>query len=470
MSDFSSLTVSVYRHLSYNPIPSQEKVIAALCAYTYGRQWRDVVLLNGYAGTGKTSIIGAYVQSLREKNINAVVLAPTGRAAKVASFFTKGPASTIHKRIFRADAPTPDAKFFLAPNKEKDTIFIVDEASLITDDADPNRSLLSQLIRHIYSASGCGLILIGDKAQLPPIGNEDSPAMNPDRLIELGLNPINMSLRKPVRQASESGILYNATVIRRMLEKGMTNRFPFLCIEGFDDVRVISTAELSDALSESWNKVGPEETLIVTRSNYRANEFNKAVRNLVMGAEEPLQRGDRLVISKNDYYWSGKNNLKSFIANGDIAVVEWVGKTEKVYGRYFCEVELYFPVDTTRINAKLMLRSLMAEGPSLTREEMDRFYSHVMIEQDGESLSQKIKGTMEDPYYNSLQAKYAYCVTCHKAQGGQWRHVYVDMSGIGSEALGRDFYRWAYTAVTRTTEKLFLINPGFKIRGSDFES
>ncbi len=464
MSDFSQLVVSMHRNLSYNPNPSQERVIAALCAYVIGREWRDVVLLNGYAGTGKTSIIGALVKSLTERGLNSVVLAPTGRAAKVASLFTGAPASTIHKRIFRADTPSPDARYFLAPNREKDTIFIVDEASLITDDSDQNRSLLSQLIRHIYASSGCGLILIGDEAQLPPVGNDDSPAMNPERLIQLGLNPIKMTLRQPVRQAAESGILYNATVIRRMLMKGMIDRFPYLKSKGFRDVEVISSAELADSLSESWHRVGPEETLIVTRSNYRANEFNKAVRNRVMMAEDVLQRGDRLVISKNDYYWSQKNELKTFIANGDIAVVEWVGNTEKKYGRFFSDVELYLPGDETRISGKLMLRSLMTEGPSLPREEMEKFYSHVMSEQEGDSLSKKIKGTMEDPYYNALQAKYAYCVTCHKAQGGQWRHVYVDLGGITKDALGRDFFRWAYTAVTRATEKVFFVNPTFNIQ------
>ncbi|MDE7382159.1 MAG: AAA family ATPase [Muribaculaceae bacterium] len=464
MSDFSELTVEVYRNLDYEPLPSQARVIAALCAYAVGRKWRDVALLNGYAGTGKTSIIGAYVKALKKLKINSVVLAPTGRAAKVASYFTGGPASTIHKRIYRADSPTPDARFFLSPNKDKDTVFIVDEASLITDDKDQQKSLLSQLIRHIYAAPGCGLIFVGDEAQLPPVGNEDSPAMNTKRLIELGLNPIRMSLRQPVRQASESGILYNATILRRMLQKGMTERFPYLSIRGFKDVRIVSGTNLADSISDSWSEVGAEETLIVTRSNYRANEFNKAVRNLVMAADEPLQRGDRLVISKNDYYWSRKNELKNFIANGDIAIVEWVGHTRKEYGRYFCEVELFFPTEDTRISANLMLRSLMAEGPVLPRVEMEQFYSNVLACQEGDSLSKKIKGVMDDPYYNALHAKYGYCVTCHKAQGGQWKHVYIDLSGIARESLSRDFYRWCYTAITRATEKVMFVNPSFKIR------
>lgn len=460
----SDLITAVARHLPYEPLESQRKLLFALTAFVTGHQWRDVFLLNGYAGTGKTSIIGALVKGMCDCKINTVVLAPTGRAAKVASRFAGVPAYTIHKRIFRADSQTPDARFFLAQNRDKDTIFIVDEASLITDNPSQGNSLLAQLVRHVYSSPGCAMILIGDMAQLPPVGQSDSPAMNPERLMQLGLSPIKFSLDVPVRQAAESGILYNATTIRKMLFQAGKPAMPTLRVSGFDDTEVVSSADLADILSDSWSKVGIEETLIVTRSNYRANEFNKAVRNMVMMAEEPLQRGDRLVISKNDYYWSKKNELKNFIANGDVAVVEWVGRTEKMYGRYFCEVELLFPSDGSRISARLMLRSLMSEGPSLPREEMERFYNHVLIEQEGESLSHKIKGVMEDPYYNALQAKYAYCVTCHKAQGGQWKHVYIDMGGIPEESMGADFYRWAYTAMTRATEHLYFINPSLPIK------
>ena len=223
-------------------------------------------------------------------------------------------------------------------------------------------------------------------------------------------------------------------------------------------MEAVSSADLADRLAASWSEVGQDETIIITRSNKRANNFNKAIRNMVMYAEEPLQQGDRLVISKNDYYWSRKNSLRNFLANGEVAEVAWVGKTEKAYGRWFADVELKLPDVETPVAAKIMLRSLAAEGPNIPRQEMERFYNRVMAEYEGE-VSHKIKGALEDPYYNALQAKYAYCVTCHKSQGGQWRHVYVDMGMIASDAIGPEFYRWLYTAVTRATERLFLINP-----------
>ena len=225
---------------------------------------------------------------------------------------------------------------------------------------------------------------------------------------------------------------------------------------------VVSSSERADFLSDSWSQVGQEETLIVTRSNKRANNFNRAIRNMVMYAEEPLQQGDRIVISKNDYYWSRVNKLSNFIANGETALVTWVGKTEKAYGRWYVDVELELPDVDTPVAAKIMLRSLVAEGPSVPREEMERLYNRVMAEYEGE-ISHKIKGALEDPYYNALQAKYAYCITCHKAQGGQWRHVYIDMGMIAPDAIGADFYRWLYTALTRATERVFLINPSVEI-------
>lgn len=452
------LAVRALQYFKHKPLDGQLRLIMGLSSFIVNRMYGDVFVLNGYAGTGKTSVMGAMVKALHSLNMNTVVLAPTGRAAKVAAGFAGGRASTIHKRIFRADSSAPDAKFFLAPNTDRDTVFIVDEASLITDNPQAGNSLLRQLIKHVYSGDGCTMILVGDMAQLPPVGQSDSPAMNPERLKTLGLDPVEFTLDVPVRQAAESGILMNATMMRQRLfmPEGAPAGMPKFQFKGFSDIVAVPRQELADYLSSSWGEVGPEETLIITRSNKRANEFNKAVRNIVMMADSPLQRGDRLVISKNDYYWSKINKLNSFIANGDVAVVEWVGGMEKVYGRYFCEVELYFPSDETRIGAKIMMRSLMSEGPSLPRDEMERFYTHVMAEKEGE-LSEKIKGVVEDPFYNALQAKYAYCVTCHKAQGGQWKHVYIDMGGIPADAIGPDFYRWAYTAMTRATEKVFII-------------
>ena len=316
--------------------------------------------------------------------------------------------------------------------------------------------------QRVSSAPGCAMVLVGDEAQLPPVGMTESPAMNPDRLRGLGLNPICFTLDVPVRQTHESGILHNATIVRHALYSPPDPEIFALSAGAFPDVEVVSSSELADSLSDSWTQVGPEETLIVTRSNKRANNFNRAIRNMVMMAEEPLQRGDRIIIAKNDYFWSRQNNMRNFIANGDSAEVTWVGKTEKAYGRYFVDVELHMHSDNVTVGAKIMLRSLVAEGPSVPRDEMERLYNRVLSQYEGE-LSHKIKGVMEDPYYNALQAKYAYCVTCHKAQGGQWRHVYIDMGAIPQDAIGPEFYRWLYTSFTRATEKVFLINPCIRI-------
>lgn len=453
----------VLAQLPFIPNESQLALIHALSSYIICGGPRDVFLLNGYAGTGKTSVVAALVRGLRQAGRRYVILAPTGRAAKVAASMSGEKASTIHKRIFRGNGTDPsNTTFFLAENRDADTVFIIDEASLVTDAPSFQASLLQQLVRHVYSAPGCRMIFVGDVAQLPPVGMTESPAMNPDRLSAIGLNPLSFSLEIPVRQAAGSGVLYNATVVRQALFDNTLPENFSLRAAGFPDVTVVNPSELADYLSDSWATVGQEETLIVTRSNRRANNFNQAIRNMVMYAEEPLQQGDRIVISKNDYYWSKANGLKNFIANGETAEVTWVGRREKAYGRWFSDVELRLPDTDTPVAAKIMLRSLVTEGPNIPREEMERLYTRVMADAEGE-LSHKIKAAMEDPFYNALQAKYAYCVTCHKAQGGQWKHVYIDMGAIPTDAVGPDFYRWLYTAVTRSTERLFLVNPTVRV-------
>lgn len=453
----------IFNNLEFEPLRGQILLVNALAAFTNERSPYDVFVINGYAGTGKSSVIGAYVKALVQTDRKVVLLAPTGRAAKVVSQFAGIPAYTIHKRIFRADSNGAGSRFFPIPNLDKDTIFIADEASLISDNLETGDSLLRQLIRHVYSGERCNLILVGDSAQLPPVGQPDSPAINSERLREIGLNPIRFTLDQPVRQADDSGILANADIMRKAGQI-LPDVPPVMKLNKYDDIQAISSAELAEYLSDSWDKVGTEETLIITRSNKRANKFNQAIRNLIMQAERPIERGDRLIISKNDYYWSKLNKLPQFIANGETAIVDHVGATEKKYGRYFTDVELTFPSDGSKIEAKVHLRSLISEGPAIPSEEMNRFYNHVLAEMEGKSLSEQIKAANEDPWYNSLQAKYAYCVTCHKAQGGQWKHVYIDMGNIDTSELTEDFYRWIYTALTRATEKVFLINPTLQIK------
>ena len=309
------------------------------------------------------------------------------------------------------------------------------------------------------------MMLVGDEAQLPPVGQTESTAMNPARLRRLGLNPICGTLDIPARQAADSGIVHNATIVRQLLFNSVPGLPAALDVTGFPEIAAISSVELAEVLADSYAAVGEEDTIIVTRSNRRANNFNRAIRRMVMYAEDPIQRGDRLIVARNDYYWMKDNKAAKhspLIANGDTALVTWVGRSQKVYGRYFTEVELQLSGGMV-VSAQVMLRSLVCEGPSIPREEMERFYNHVMASADG-SLSEKMAVALDDPYYNALQVKYAYCVTCHKAQGGQWRHVYIDMGGIAPENFSGDFYRWLYTALTRATEKVFLINPTIPLR------
>ena len=452
----------IFKYIDFEPLRGQILLVNALAAFTENRGPRDVFVLNGYAGTGKTSIIGAYIKALKDEKKNVIILAPTGRAAKIASQFSGIPTATIHKRIYRPNSNIPGAHFISVPNLNTDTIFIVDEASLITDNSYTGESLLINLVKHVYSSPGCNLILVGDTAQLPPVGQHDSPAMNVDRLRAIGLEPYQFTLDQPVRQKSTSGILHIADTIRNIWLKQKPGNIispPQLKISGYSDIKVISSTEMIDELSMSWSEIGKEETLIITRSNKRANNINQAVRNQIMFAEEPLERGDRIVISKNDYFWSRKNNLPQFLANGETAIVEWIGKTEKRYGRYFSEAELSLPLDGTRLTANIHLRSLISEGPSIPEEEMRRFYNRILSEMQKESLSDNIRAASSDPWYNALQAKYGYCVTCHKAQGGQWKHIYIDLGNIDISNLTADFYRWFYTALTRATEKVYLINP-----------
>ena len=304
------------------------------------------------------------------------------------------------------------------------------------------------------------MILVGDSAQLPPVGQLSSHAMEIDRLKSLGLNPFYFTLQEPARQASESGILYNATFIRNLLFSNSPIDEFVIYQKGFADIKILETGEFLDELSSSWAKVGMDDTIVITRSNKRANIINNTIRKYLLDAEGPLMKGERIVISKNDYYWSKENKLKNFLANGEIVEINRLGQKIKKYGRWFSEAELWVPDSEQHLSALIMLRSLVTDGPQIPKEEMERFYNRVLASKEGE-LSHKIKGAIEDPFYNSLQVKYGYCVTCHKAQGGQWRHVYIDLGGLPPDFSESDFFRWLYTAVTRASEKIIFINSPF---------
>lgn len=459
----AELVEEVMKRLPYVPLPKQALLIEALSRFVCRRGARDVFVLCGYAGTGKTSILGALLETMRSMKLPLSLLAPTGRAAKVASRMASVPASTLHKRLFRIDGRDPSGTTFIpARNKDQNMLFVADEASMITDGDGPGRSLLQYLIYHVYSGEGCGLILSGDLAQLPPIGQSDSPAMNVERLRSLGLRPVYFELDQPVRQRRESGILWNATLVRQRITKRLSG-VPQLRSSGFDDVAAVSSSDLAELISDSWRDVGMEETLLITRSNHRANAYNSELRGRVMYADSPIERGERLVVAKNNYFWTRGDKNTPFLANGETIVVDWIGHTEKVYGRYFVDIEFHLPSSDTPVGAKLMLRSLVAEGASLAADEMNKFQTRVLAEQPG-VLSEKIKALERDPWYNAIQAKYAYCVTCHKAQGGQWKHVYIDLTGISPESMDESFHRWLYTAITRATEKVFLVNPPFVVK------
>ena len=461
MSDSSAITSQIFHHLPFVPNNEQAALIHALSLFIHQKGPNDVFVLNGYAGTGKTSIMGALVKTLKDLKIKTIILAPTGRAAKVAGNLASGNASTIHKRLFRGNSNDPsNSTFFLSQNKESDTIFIVDEASLITDSSSLNNSLLFQLIKYVYSGNRCSMILLGDSAQLPPVGQTHSHAMDVSRLKDLGLNPYFHTLEEPARQEAESGILYNATIARHFLLNSKPIEQFSLFKQGFDDVKFVDPAEMLDELGSSWSRVGKEETIVITRSNYRANLINNTIRRYLLDAETPLMKGERLMVSKNDYFWNIKNKINNFIANGEIAEVIRVGEKIKKYGRWFADAELNISGIEQPVKAWIMLRSLVSDGPQIPKDEMERFYNRVLTSKEGE-LSEKIKGAMEDPFYNSLQVKYGYCITCHKAQGGQWKHVYIDLGGLPPDFSQSDFFRWLYTAITRATERVYFINSPF---------
>ena len=448
--------------LPYEPLDKQSRLLRLLCEFACTHGEREAFIVKGYAGTGKTSLMAALVQSLRRTGRKCVLLAPTGRAAKVFSRYAGMPAYTIHKRIYRGDSTDPsNTSFFIAPNRDRDTIFIVDEASMIP--ASTSR-LLPHLVQHVHSAPGCALIFVGDTAQLPPVGEEAGLAMEPSHLAACGLKAQVFELDRPLRQAARSGILYNATRLRRLMERSPLPE-PRLWVEKFRDVTVTTSEFLAESIADSYAQTGLEETIVVTRSNFRAGVFNRGIRARALYAEEELQRGERLVIARNNYFWTAKVKGAQFIANGETAVVQRLLGEESRYGHRYARAELLFPDSGLELEALLCISTLNSDTPSLSREEEQQLFETIIAEKQAQGLpyTSALHALRTDPYYNALQAKYAYCLTCHKAQGGQWKHVYVDLGGIHPDAFGPEFYRWLYTAVTRATSRLFLINPGFPL-------
>ena len=423
-------------------------------------------MLRGYAGTGKTSLVGALVKAMDKLQQKSVLLAPTGRAAKVFSAYAGHPAFTIHKKIYRQQSFSNEvSNFSINDNLTTHTLYIVDEASMISNEGLSGSMfgtgrLLDDLVEFVYSGAGCRLLLMGDTAQLPPVGEEQSPALATEALKGYGLNVIEVDLTQGVRQVQSSGILWNATQIRQLIAEDECFSLPKIKVSGFPDIQVVRGDELIDTLTGCYEKDGMDETIVVCRSNKRANIYNKGIRAQILYREDELNTGDLLMVAKNNYFWTEKYKEMDFIANGEIAVVRRVRRTRELYGFRFAEVLLAFPDQNDfELEANLLLDTLHSDAPALPKTENDRlFYSVLEDYVDITVKRERMKKMKADPHYNALQVKYAYAVTCHKAQGGQWQNVFLDQGYMSDEYLTPDYFRWLYTAFTRASKTLYLVN------------
>jgi exodeoxyribonuclease-5 len=460
------LVQQIKENFPYQPTLEQEKVIKSLSDFLFLPTDETVFLLKGYAGTGKTSLFSALVRTLDQLQQKCVLLAPTGRAAKVFASYAGHPAYTIHRKIYRQKTIAADmGSFSLNDNLSKHTLFIVDEASMISNlglsgSAFGSGCLLDDLISFVYSGEGCRLMLMGDTAQLPPIGEELSPALYADALRGYGLQVFEESLTQVVRQGQESGILWNATVLRQLITSGDTYSLPKIKITGFADIKLLPGYELVDKLEECYQRDGEDETIVVCRSNKRANIYNMGIRSKILWRESELEGGDRLMVAKNNYFWTQHHPQIDFIANGEMAVVRRVHNERQLYGFRFVDVSLLFPdYADVEVEATILMDTLHSEAPALTKEENESLFNEVLEDYaDITPKSERLKKLKEDAYYNALQVKYAYAITCHKAQGGQWKNVFLDQGYMPEDSLTPDYFQWLYTAFTRATGTLYLVN------------
>ena len=436
---------------------------------------KQVFLLKGYAGTGKTVIISSLVRTLVKHRRRVVLMAPTGRAAKVFSNTSGFPACTIHKKIYRQKSIVDMGSFQLDRNMHEHTVFLVDEASMISNEGLSGSSfgtgrLLDDLVSYVFSGVDCRLLMLGDNAQLPPVGEHESPGLSAQVLSSYGLNVSEFCLENVMRQMHESGILQNATALRDFARGlGPAGAFRFK-LEGFKDVIKISGSDLIETLSGCYSRDGIDETMVLCRSNKRANIYNNGIRSQILDREDELNRGDSIMIVKNNYYWTehlmadegadSYTDFPSFIANGDIAVIRRVRRERNLYGFRFEDAILSFPdYDDLEMEVTLLLDTLHSESPSLTREESDKLFNNVMEDYaDIPSKKKRMENLRENRHFNALQIKYAYAVTCHKAQGGQWKNIFIDQGFIPEDGRDEEYYRWLYTALTRATQTVYLVN------------
>ena len=462
------LKYRIRQTFGFTPTAEQEYALDVFARFMTDSDDQVVMIMRGSAGTGKTTLAGAIVRAMAALKQKMILLAPTGRAAKVFSLNAGHVAYTIHRRIYRQKSAGDLSSFNLNDNLNRDTLFIIDEASMIAnqgygDSAFGSGCLLDDLMTFVYQSgrgSNCRMLLIGDKAQLPPVGEDESPALMADVLRCYGMRVYECDLNQVLRQGEESGILWNATQIRQMITHDEMTQLPKIRFAGFADIQMVPGGELIDALSTSYYRVGTDETIVITRSNKRANIYNQGIRNQVLDREDELCRGDQLMIVKNNYFWTEGSKEIPFIANGDIAVVQRVRHVHELYGFRFAEVTMQLPdYDDFELSATVCLDTLTSEAPALTHEQQEQLYNAVMEDYaDIPQKTERIKKMKTDGYYNALQVKFAYAVTCHKAQGGQWAHVYLDQGYMTDDMLTPDYIHWLYTAFTRATEQLYLVN------------
>ena len=460
----NELMYQILRNFPFDPTADQIHALDVFERFITDSDERCVMILRGSAGTGKTSLASVIVRTLLDLQYKISLLAPTGRAAKVFSLNSGQPAATIHRSIYRERTFAGlDGKFNLNANLYRNRLFMIDEASMISltsvNSTFGSGCLLDDLIQFVYNERNCRMLLIGDKAQLPPVGEAESPALRTDVLAAYGLKVYECDLNEVLRQSQDSGILYNATIIRQMITHDQATALPKIRFKGFADISIVPGDELIESLSTSYAEVGIDETMVITRSNKRANIFNQGIRNMVLGREEELTTGDMLMVVKNKYKEKQAEGL-SFIANGDRAIVRSMRNVRELYGFRFADVTLSFPdYDNTEEDMIVILDTLTTEAPALTHEQNEQLFQQVLADYADVPLkSDRMKKIREDDYYNALQVKFGYAITCHKAQGGQWAHIYLDQGYMTDEMLTPDYIHWLYTAFTRATEHLYLVN------------
>ena len=461
----SHISQQIYAKLSFEATFNQKKIIEQLSSWLCDDDYRRIFLLNGYAGTGKTTIIAAFVAALKELGIKTILLAPTGRAAKVLSHYSSADAFTIHKRIYRERSlASYESKFSLDYNRERGAVFIVDEASMLSsasgDDATfGSGNLLDDLVQYVRSGKDCRLMLVGDDAQLPPVGDDYSPALDPATLLQYGDVEYG-TMDEVVRQTADSGILFNATMLRLMLENRIFEIPKF--DTSYPDFKSVEGGELLETLQDCYDRYGRDETIVITRSNKRANRYNEGIRRYNLSAEEEIESGDLLMVVKNNYHYAERDEKSpmSFVANGDVVRLRRIRRFEEFYGFRFIDAQLEFPdYGDYQMDVKVMLDTLASESPSLTRDESRRLFYEVEKDyMDITAKGKRYRAIRENPHFNAMQVKFAYAVTCHKSQGGQWRAVFVDRCLFGDETMSKDMLRWLYTAITRATERVYLVN------------